>query len=543
VRKIGCAALALPTAVLLLAACSGAPDTANSSVASTKVVTYTPAPKGGLSQVTWNIWDGEPTTLNPYESANYTPNEINSNMCESLLQLTPSFKIAPALAKSWSNPNPLTWVYNLRPGVKFWDGTTMTAQDVAFSLNVNRTDSATYYNYLFASVKSVTVTGPLQVTVKLKTPDYLFNTEMADYAGIIVEKKFYLEHESNYGSPSVGVMCTGPYQFTSWVKGQSITLTAFPGYWNKARIPKTHTIKFTFLTNEAEITAALETGAIDGTYDLPLSGIKELEKSKEGKVYFGPSQTELTVFYSDPKGPVSNINIRRALQVGIDWAGIGQEVEKGTGVPIRDMIPQSIFASDSAVLNPAYNALPKPQSGNIALAKKYVAKAGAAAKQTIVMDVPAITSLTEFGEDIQSAAQSIGLKFKLRVLPEQQYSTILFGPASGRTGIDMLCTDFWSNVADPLDWIANTAILDTTQNYYGYTGVNSLYERAIATQDPQARAELIKQIMVKAADDLLPLAPGIYHYNTLFMNNRLTGAPASFDYVYYPWAASLGASK
>jgi peptide/nickel transport system substrate-binding protein len=526
-----------------LAGCAAAaPSSSGVATPTVKTTVYTPAAKGDLSTVTWNIWEGEPNTLNPFQSADYTPNEINSNMCETLFALTPSYKTVPNLAASYSNPNPLTWIYNLRKGVTFWDGTPMTAQDVAFSLNHNLQDSATLYNYLFSDVKSINVTGPLQVTINLNKPDYLLNAEMTDFAGVVVEKKFYEQHAANYGSPSAGVMCTGPFQFASWNKGQNITLTAYSGYWDKARMPKVHKLVFTFLTSESAITAALETGEIDGTYDLPMSGIGELSRSSEGKVYYGPSQNEISLIYTNPKGALGSLKVREALQEAINWNGIAKTVEHGTGEPIREMIPPSIFGTYSPTLNPAYAKLSQSVSNDIAAAKKLVSEAGPAARQTIVMAVQTTPTEVEIGDAVQSAANSIGLSFKLRAVPTVEYQNYLYN-ASARKGIDIFTTDYWSNTADPLDWIANTAIIGTTQNYYGYTGVNGLYLQAIAMGNTAKRDALMREIMDKTRQDLLPMVPGVYHLNTLFMNNRLTGAPASFDYVYYPWAASLGASS
>jgi len=504
----------------------------------------TPAAKSQLDKITWNVWEGEPGTINPYLSADYTPNTINSNMCETLLAIYPDYSIKPNLAASFTNPDPLHWVYNLRTDVKFWDGTPMTAEDVAWSLNHNRTNPASFYHYLYGHVKSVTVTGPAQVTVTLNEPDYLFNEELTNYAGVVVKRKFAEAHPKDFGAPDVGVMCTGPFKFRSWTKGDNITVVRNDGYWDATRMPKVKTIVFKFLTDEAAITSALQTGEIDGAYDPPLSGQATLQASSAGKLYFGPHQSNVTIVYSNPAGAMSNLKLRQALQLAIDWAGINHTILHDTGTPIRALMPPTVFGADTKGLRAAYDALPAPQSAQYDAAKALVAQAGPDASKPIVMAVPALYTGQgqQFGNAVADAAKRIGLNFHLKVVPTAQYTNYLYDPQT-RAGVDILSTDFWPNVPNSLDWLGITATTGGSFNQYGYNEIDALYARAQATADPTARETLVAQMMTKLRTELLPMVPGISRFSRLWMNKRITGAPASFDYVYFPWAAYLGGSQ
>jgi peptide/nickel transport system substrate-binding protein len=504
----------------------------------------TPAAKTQLDTVTWNVWEGEPQTIDPFLSADYTPNTINSNMCETLLALYPDYTIRPNLASSFSNPDPLHWVYNLRTDVKFWDGTPMTAQDVAWSMNHNLTDAASFYNYLYSRVKSITVTGPAQVTVALKQPDYLFNDELTDYAGVIVEQKFAQAHPKDFGAPNVGFMCTGPFKFQSWTKGDNITVVRNDSYWDPARMPKVKTLIFKFLTDEAAITAALQTGEIDGAYDPPLSGQASLQASNAGKLYFGPSQSNVTFVYANPAGPMRNLKLRQALQMAVDWAGINHTILNGTGTLIKALMPPTVFGADKATLQSAYDALPAPQSAQYAAAKALVAQAGPDAHKPIVMAVPALLTGQGrlFGEAIAAAATQIGLNFKLKIVPTDQYTNYLYDPKT-RAGVDILSTDFWPNVPNALDWLGIAATSGGSFNQYGYSQINATYAQAQGTADPVKRGELEAQMMTQVSTQLLPMVPGISRSSRLWMNNRITGVSPAFDYVYFPWAAYLGGSK
>lgn len=543
VRRMCAAALGV-VAVLLSSCTAGTHNDgsagAGNQLAGLKLPVTTGAATKQINKVTWNVFEGEPQTVDPFHSADYTPNMINSNMCENLLVQTPNFTIKPNLAASYRNPDPLHWVYNLRTDVHFWDGSPMTAEDVAWSMRHNLTDKTSFYNFLYANVKSIDVTGPHQVTVTLSRPDYLFNDELADYAGVVVEKKFYLAHGAKVGSPSVGVMCTGPFEWDKWVQGQSITLTRNPHYWNKALEPKVKTLVFTFLTDDSAITAALLSGQIDGTYSVPTAGYDQLKSSPVGTLTVGPAPLSITLVYCRPSGPMSNLLMRKALQLAIDWRGIGDSIYDGLAQPTTLQTPPAEYGFAAPQLRRLTNSLPAPKSADYAAAEKIFRRVPAAVrKQTVTMVVPDEASTQQLGLAVKDAANRIGMKFTLKVVPTTGYSNYLYDPKT-RAGIDILYTQFWANIPNPLDWLGITAVTGATFNQYNYGGQDRLFGKAVATKDPVARARLVAQLEKNLYHELLPMVPGVQLYNTVWMNRRITGAPASFDYVYYPWAATLG---
>lgn len=519
------------------------PQRAGGAGADRSLSIFTTPGKSEVDKVTWNVSEGEPQTIDPYLSADTTPNTINSNMCETLLTQTPQFKIKPNLAQSVDNPDPLHWVYHLRKGVKFWDGSPMTAQDVAWSLNHNRTDGSTFYHYLYANVKGIAVTGTDEVTVTLKRPDYLFNDELASYAGVIVQKKFYEEHGSKTGSPGVGVMCTGPYEFKSWQQGQSITAVRNPHYWNTAVHPKVKELDFTFITDETALVSALQSGQVDGAYDVPTAGIPQLSASPVGKLTVGPSPYNLTYVYANPKGPMANLGMRKALQLAVDWQGLGDKTFNGIGVPTKLTMPPSVFGFASKPLETLANSVPNPKSAQYAKAKAILAKVPAnIRKKQVTMVVTDQSTTQRFGLAVKDAATRIGMKFKLLVVPTTGYSNYLYDPKT-RGNADMLYTEFWPNIPNPLDWIGITAVSGGSFNQYNYGTEDARYTQAVATKDPAKRARLTAQIEQNLHNQLLPMAPGVQIYCTVWMNNRITGAPAAYDYVYYPWAVHLGGTS
>ena len=535
-RRVAVVAVAAVSA-LALAGCGA--NSGGGAGSSGALTTYTPTGTGTVDSITWNVFEGEPQTIDPFQSADYTPNMINSNMCENLLAQTPTFQIEPDLAESYANPNPTTWVYNIRKGVTFWDGAPMTAADVAWSMNHNLTDKTSFYNYLYANVASVQQTGEYQVTVHLTQPDYLFNQELASFAGVVVEKKFYEEHGSKVGTPGVGVMCTGPYKFDKWTQGQSITVSRYAGYWNKSLPLKVKHITFTFLTDESAITSGLLSGQIDGTYEPPVAGVAQLAASSIGKLYSGPAPLEVGLVVANPKGALSNIDMRKALEAAIDWTGIGKQVYGGEGTAIPLQTAPAAYGFAKTELTAYADTVKVDGDGNIAEAKKYLAQVPASLRnEQVSLVVPEQTDTQQLGVAIQSAAKQAGINFTLKVVPATGYSNYLYDPAT-RGSTDLLYTQFWPNIPNPLDWLGITAVSGGTFNQSGYSGIDNLYAQAIGTEDDATRAELVVQMEKQLHEEMDPMLPGIQLTNDVWMDHRITGAPAAFDFVYYPWAAYL----
>lgn len=537
---------AVGAAVLLLAGCSAGtrPDEdGEGRGGSYELTTMTPAPTSEIDHVTWNVFQGEPQTIDPFRSADYSPNMINANMCESLLSQTPEFTVEPNLAASFDNPDPLHWVYDLREDVTFWNGEPMTAEDVAFSLERNLTDPTSFYHYLYENVESVEVSGEHQVTVALTEPDYLFHDELSSFAGVVVDQEFFEENEDAFGSPDTGVMCTGPFRFHTWEQGESITVRRYDDYWNEDLRPRAAEVEFTFLTDDSAITSGLLSGQIDGTYTVPTSGYGQLAASDVGTLSHGPAPLSVSLLYTDPEGPMSDPSLRRALQMAIDWEGIGAEAYSGTARPTPLQTPPSVFGFAESELAGLVEAMPAPASGEVDQASELVAALpGEVRGETVTMVVPETTDAQQLGLSVKDAADRIGLDFDLQVVPGDVYTNYLYDPRT-REGVDVLYTQFWPNVPNPLDWMGATAVSGGIFNLYGYEGVDELFQEARSLADPDERAGLLVEMEGRLHDDLLPMTPGLEVDNTVWMNDRVTGAPAAFAYVFHPWAAYLGGTE
>src|ERR1700692_2985604 len=211
---------ALGVLTLLVVACGGRTTGTPTSPRPQPSVTTKPGTKP-VDKIVWAVYR-DVNSLDPIFAFDYPENTTDSLLYESLLRQAPDGTIGPGLA-TMSNPDPLTIILTLKPGVTFWDGNPVTADDVVYSLNRNTdTKLAGFYPAVVTRVQSITATGPTEVTIKMKQADYWFIGELASIPGMILEKKFTLAQGSNYGTPAGKVMGTGSYKFQSWPPGVAV---------------------------------------------------------------------------------------------------------------------------------------------------------------------------------------------------------------------------------------------------------------------------------------------------------------------------------
>ncbi|MGF1430331.1 ABC transporter substrate-binding protein [Kitasatospora sp. LaBMicrA B282] len=537
VGRLGLAAAAL-SALALLAACAGPPQQGGGARTAVTLSDGTPAAKGELDSFSWALY-AEPPTLDYLQAFDYPQNTILSNVCESLMRWTPQLKEEPGLAAKATNPDPSTWVFDLRPDVKFQDGSTMTAADAVFSLQ-RQLDPATggAWASVFQHVDSITATGPLQVTVKLKTPDSQFIQYMATTAGVVASAHGVQAAGKDYGT-SGSLDCTGPFRLGTWNKGQSLELDRFDDYWGtRAKAKK---VTFDFLTDPSARTNALLTGEVDGGYLIPSESYARLRNSGVGTLYYGEGLSTVNVDITNMQGPLGDVRVRKALSLALDRQGFVDSGLGGAGTATDSLTAKAAWAADPAAQQAAFAQLP-PTAADLAQATALVKQAGATGK-TLTMATSSIgQDVSLLATAVQSAGAKIGLDIRLKTIAPNAF-TALFTDPKAREGIDMFPETYYLSITDPMDLLTNFQT-GGYQNYAGYSdkSYDDLVQQVTAAYDPAQRLAVEAKLNQQAADQVLWI-PVAEWPTSLFLNKRITGAPTTICYLYYPWAADVGAAR
>ncbi len=538
-------AAAATAAALALAACGrSANGNGNSAgnLSPTKglVATTKPGTKP-VSSVTWAVYR-DVNSLDPIYAFDYPENTAVSLMCESLLRQSPVGAIGPGLA-TLSTPSPTKLVFTIQPGAKFWDDTPVTPADVVFSLDRNRdTALGGFYGLVFSRMSSIAATGSDQVTITLKEPDYWLQGELASMPGMIIEKAFAEKEGKKYGTPSGGIMCTGAYKLQAFTPGVGVTAVPNTSYWQPSVKPLVSHIIVKGVASDTSLTSGLTTGAIQGTYTSGgLSTLPQLETNNAVSIYRGQGWSTDAFIVSSTKGVLGDVRVREALSMALDRHAIISKVFKGAALLPRWLANPGVFGYGKSTFDKAYSASPVLPY-NLAKAKALVKAAGAVGKTFTIGTSSQISNIAQETGAYQQAAQAIGLNTALKSVSAQNYINFFIDPKA-RAGIDGFLTVNYGDYADPAALLATLVIPGGSQNYDNFNDqkIISWLEQARSTADPQARAALVAKAEERTATEL-PWIPDVQPVNIMILAKGLTGATASFSYMFAPWANALGGS-
>jgi peptide/nickel transport system substrate-binding protein len=544
-RRIGAVTAAVAACALLAAACGRSVNSASSpaagNISPTKgLVTSTPAGTKTVPSMVWAVYR-DVNSLDPIYAFDYPENTADSLMCESLLRQAPDGSLQPGLA-SVANPSPTTMVFTLRPGVKFWDGHPVTSADVVYSLDRN-TDPKLggFYPLVFNRVKSIAATSSTQVTITLKQPDYWLQGELASMPGIIIEKAFAQKQGKNYGTPAGSIMCTGAYMFKSWNPGVGVIAVRNPHYWNPSVHPLVDQITIKGVPDVSTFTSGMLTGGIQGSYSFGLSTLNQLKNSSAVKVYQGPGWSTDAFIVSSFKGVLGSLKVRQALSLALNRQGIVNSVYRGAALMPRWLSNPGTFGYGKSVFTAAYDSSPV-LTQNLAEAKKLVQQAGATGKMFTIGTSSQLANISAVTGDYQAAAQAIGLKVVLKSVSAQNYINFFIDPKA-RAGIDGFLTVNYGDYADPAALLSTLVLPGGSQNYTNFNNpqITAALEQARSTANLNKRAELVAKAE-KLAMQQLPWIPNVQPTSILLLGKGLTGAVASFAYMFAPWADGLGGS-
>jgi peptide/nickel transport system substrate-binding protein len=462
-------------------------------------------------------------------------------MCESLLRQAPDGSLEPGLA-TVAYPSPMTVVFTLRPGAKFWDGHPVTSADVVYSLGRTMNPKlGGLYPWVFDRVAAIRATGPAQVTIKLKQPDYWLQGELSSMPGIVIEKSFAAKEGASYGTPAGSIMCTGAYMLKSWTPGVGVVAVRDPHYWNPSVRPKVDQITIKGVPQTATLTSGLLTGAIQGYYvaNGGLPTLDQLLASSTVKVYQGPGWQTEAFFVSSLKGVLGSLGVRRALSLALDRQAIIDSVYHGAALMPRWLSNPGTFGYATSVFDKAYDASPK-LTQNLAAARKLVQQAGATGKTITIGTSAQLNDIAELTGAYQAAAQAIGLKVVLRSVSALDFVEFFVDPRF-RAGVDGFAGVTFGDYDAPEAMLAQAVLPGGLENFDNFSDpqITAALEQARGIANPDQRAALVAEAEKLIAQQL-PWIPDVQPTNVLLLGKGLTGAVASMAYLFAPWANQMG---
>jgi peptide/nickel transport system substrate-binding protein len=225
--------------------------------------------------------------------------------------------------------------------------------------------------------------------------------------------------------------------------------------------------------------------------------------------------------------------------MALDRQGIISSVYRGAALMPRWLSNPGTFGYAREVFEAAYDSSPL-LTQNIPAARRLVQAAGATGKTLTIGTSSGLADVAAVTGAYQAAAEVIGLKVKLDSVSAQNYVDFYVDPKF-RAGVDGFTGIAYGDWADPVALLRIFELPGGVANYDNFNdpAITGLLVRERATADPAERARLIVQAE-KLTLRQLPWIPTAQPVTLLLLNKSLTGAVASFAYMFAPWADSLG---
>jgi len=517
------------TLLLLLAACGD--DNASSTTtgggggggqASAKEIdTLTVAFPSSLS----NIYPGQ-------EAGNFNY-YVAALVAEALVAPDSTGKLVGALAETWTHPTPTTYVYTLRSGVTFSDGSPLTADDIVYSVGVAKDEvMSPNTSYYWANVDSAEKTADNEVTITLASPDVAFEWgPCAANAMWVTAERFITAAGGEIGTPAGLLVGTGPYRVVSFEPDKGVELERVDTYWGGKAPVKT--VKIEFIPEETTRVLARQSGDIDMAVSIALDQEQQWTETDATDVLFAPDRSFVCIDFNTAVEPFDDIHVRTAIAHACDRATYVTKLLNGHGeVATALTVPQQIESvvgdQARAKLATVFELGFDLEAAKAELAKSKVPD-GFSCKVGVSSSAPQVS---QFFQSLADTVKDLGIMIEVEEMPvEQWYDTI----GSADWGLAYMW--YFNATGDPAELIS-WFLAEGNPASYANEEVAALLQQQREEADPAKRVDLIIEAQTVAMADV-PYVPLWWGEAATAINDKYTIEDFGPYTLLSPWTTRI----
>ncbi|SCZ57524.1 peptide/nickel transport system substrate-binding protein [Arthrobacter sp. UNCCL28] len=402
-------------------------------------------------------------------------------------------KVVPFLATEWKQVSPLEWDFTIREGVKFQDGTDLTAEAVAASLNsvLKAKVPARAFSPAIVTAVQATDAKTVRVTTPAENPLVPFRLASVN-TGILAPAAYAGATIDPFGH------CTGPFTPVSEKAKQSLTLDRNENYWGgKVQLAGA---EVRFITNGATRAAQVQTGEADISLSIPASALSTLESAPDVSVLKADSPRTATLYMNNGRAPFNNVDFRKALRSALDLEALAASVYEGAALHATGpFAPSEPWASSEA----------KAPKQNLDEAKKLLADAGYTADKPL--EIIAIVERAEFADVatvIQDNLKDIGVPVTIQA---KEYASAEPDVLAGNYDMILSQRNRLIDIADPIGFLTADYTCKGTYNLSHFC--NEDYDAIIAEAAKTSNTEERYKLYAKAGQLLNDQAVNLWLVN------------------------------
>ena len=517
--RLSLSVLALSLAVFL-AACGGAQQNTESSsstsTANTSTETsQTSTPSGDTDHLAIGITQ-DIDSMDPAKAESAATRELLFNVYEGLVKPDTAGNLNPTVASEYSiSDDGSVYSFTLRDGVKFHDGSNVTAQDVKYSIERYR-DSTTGGSLVsaFAKVDRVDIVDDTHVDVVLKEPD----TDFLAYFTIGITPASVSDLDAN----PVG---SGPYKFVSRSPLENVVLEKFDDYWNADEAAHIPNVTFKIVSNTDSIGLELAGGSLDLYWRTPEAQLSQIPEDQFNILEGGMNLVQ-ALYLNNSHAPFDDVRVRQALAYAIDPQQIMDFVSGGKGSEVGSSMYPAFSKYFMPELNDVYNQ-------DIDRAKELLAEAGYADGFSFTIQVSsAHPQHVETSEVLKEQLAAIGVTVNIQEIEWNSWLSDVYSDRNYEAtvvGVDASALNAPS--------MLSRFVSDAGNNFVNFNSSNfdETYAKAVASVDETEKTSLYKDCEKILANE----AASVYIQDLpsfVVLNNRFDG------YEFYPLYAQNIAS-
>jgi len=471
------------------------------------------------------IIESSPNNLDLRQGTDSQSERVGGLVYDALVHKDDGLNLQPWLATSWDRPDPLTWVFHIRSGVRFHDGKPLTADDVAFSIR-SMTDGTliTAKGGAFNHVDRVLVTDPMTVTVHMKEPDSSLLFNLSDGLFGVVEKGAGRDE----GLHPIG---TGPFRFVDQVQDKDVLVERNPDYWNGA--PSIPRVRFEVVPDNLTTALEIKKGSADVESNvITLDMVHALQDQPNLKIESGPGARVDYANFNVNDPALRDPRVRQAIACAIDRTALIEAIWRGQAILADSLLPRGQWAraADSELPQYPHDVARAIQLLDAAGLKPD--KNGVRLRFTLKTSTDETTRLE--AQVIQQELRAAGIELQVR---SAEFATFYSDITKGAFQMYMLRWIGANEDPDIFRYTTATASFPpkgANRGRYSNPRVDTLLEAANAETDQEARRRDYVQVQQILATDL-PSIPLWYPNNEVVHSTRLTNvkidAGGSFDFL------------
>jgi peptide/nickel transport system substrate-binding protein len=437
-------------------------------------------------------------SLDPHQETTFATIELVAPLYSLLLQIDPLNypKIIGDLATDWKiSPDGLTYTFTIRQGVRFHDGSTLTAADIKASYDkivAPPQGVRSVRRNAYTAISSIEASDPETVVFKLKFPSASLLSNLASPWNVIYPKK-YLDRDPNHFKANV--VGSGPFRFKNYTRGSTFEGERNPDYFMKDR-PYLDGYKFYISPETSVRAAALRSGRAWIEFrTMPLSEVDAIRKQLGDKVVVQetPATGLFGIAMNNTLKPFNDVRVRRALTLAIDRYTAGRVLYpiaslKDAGGLMR---PATEWAMSEAELQklPGFG---RDMEKNRAEAKRLLAEAGYPNGLKVVLKNRNVKiPYQDFAVFVIQEWRKIGVEAEHRPLETAAW----FSDGRDKGNFDLIISGTFNYMDDP-DLFLQRYTSGDPNNWGRFSdpGIDDLFARQTRTLDPSERKRLINEI-------------------------------------------------